>query len=51
MIALSSRPVDLRARRKPSDIDMITVNTATTMAMPTIASSVTCQRWRTLRML
>ena len=51
MIALSVRPVERRAAAKPSDIDMSTANTATTRAMPPIASSVTCQRTRTLRTL
>ncbi len=50
-IALSGRPVDLRAARKPSDIDISTVKTATTSAMPDTASRVTCQRTRTLRTL
>ena len=35
----------------PSDIDMSTVKTATTSAIPEMASSVTCQRLRTLRTL
>ena len=51
MIALSVRPVERSAVWKPSDIAISTANTATTSAMPTIASSVTCQRTRTLRTL
>ena len=51
MIALSGRPVERSAALKPSDIDISTANTATTSAIPPIASSVTCQRTRTLRML
>ncbi len=51
IIALSVRPVDLSAALKPSDIDMSTANTATTRAMPPIASRVTCHRTRTLRRL
>ncbi len=51
MMALSGRPVDLRAVLKPSDIDMSTAKTATTRAIPLTASRVTCQRTRTLRTL
>ncbi len=51
IIALSVRPVERSAALKPSDMDMSTANTATTMAMPPTASRVTCQRTRTLRML
>ncbi len=50
-IALSGRPVERSAALKPSDIDISTANTATTSAIPTIASSVTCQRTRTFRTL
>jgi hypothetical protein len=51
MIALSGRPVERSAARKPSDIAISMANTATTRAMPLIASRVTCQRTRTLRTL
>jgi hypothetical protein len=51
MIALSVRPVERSAAAKPSDMDMSTAKAATTRAIPATASSVTCQRTRTLRML
>jgi hypothetical protein len=51
IIALSERPVVRRAAAKPSDIDISTVKTATTSAIPEMASRVTCQRLQTLRML
>ena len=51
MIALSGGRSTRSASAKPSDIESSTVNTATTSAMPPIASSVTCQRTRTLRTL
>ena len=51
IMALSVRPVVRRAAAKPSDIDMRTAKTATTRAMPPTASSVSCQRTRTLRTL
>ena len=50
-IALSVRPVERSAVLKPSVIDISTANTATTSAMPEIASSVSCQRTLTLRTL
>ena len=51
IMALSVRPVERRAAWNPADMDMSTANTATTRAMPPTASSVTCQRTRTLRTL
>ena len=50
-IALSARPVVRSAAANPSDIDISTAKTATTSAMPPTASSVSCQRTRTLRTL
>ena len=50
-IAFCSEPVARRADAKPADIDMRTAKTATTRAIPETASSVTCQRFRTLRTL
>ena len=49
--ALSVRPVARNAIRKPFDIESSTMKTVTTSAIPKIASSVTCQRTRRLRML
>src|SRR5262245_57454471 len=51
IIALSGRPVERSAAWNPDDIDSRIEKTATTSAMPEIASSVTCQRTRTFRML
>ena len=51
MRALSGRPVERSAIWKPADMESRTASTATTRAMPEIASRVTCQRTRTLRML
>ena len=51
MIALSSRPVERSAAWKPADIESRMAKTATTSEIPEIASSVTCQRTRTFRML
>ena len=51
IIALSALPVVRSAIANPSDIDISTVKTATTSAIPEMASRVTCQRLRTLRTL
>jgi hypothetical protein len=50
-MALSTRPVDRSAIRKPVLMESRATNTATTRAIPKTASRVTFQRTTRLRML
>ncbi len=51
MMPFCGEPVERSAVRKPVSIESSVTKTATTRPMPKIASSVTFQRWRRLRML